>query len=167
MRRTPRPEPENASGVTGPADVSGAARGLRALAPGVWVPPQAVSETAVRSSGPGGQNVNKVSTKIVLVVDREALLEALPPDARDRLAVVAGSRWSAAGLVVASSESRSQRANREAARLRVRQLLVEALHRPAKRIRRRPSLRANARRVEQKRLHGARKRERRGGSDGG
>ncbi len=136
------------------------------LAPGVAVPPGAVTETAVRSSGPGGQNVNKVATKISLVVDGEALLEALPPHARVRLITLAGSRWSAAGLVVSASEGRSQAGNRRAARERVRELLIEALHRPAKRVRRRPSRRANQRRVADKRHHGARKRDRGGEGDG-
>ena len=134
--------------------------GRLVLAPGVAVPPGAVTETAVRSSGPGGQNVNKVATKISLVVDGEALLEAMPPHARTRLVTLAGSRWSAAGLVVSASEGRSQAGNRRAARLRVRELLLEALHRPAKRVRRRPSRRANQRRVADKRHHGARKRDR-------
>ena len=132
------------------------------LAPGVRVPASAVTEAAVRSGGPGGQNVNKVSTKVVLTVERHALLAALPPHAQARLAALAGSRWAAAGLVVAASETQSQAGNRRAARERVRELLVEALHRPRPRIARRTSLRAKARRVEAKRRRGARKRERGG-----
>ena len=150
------PEPD------APADA-----GRHRLAPGVTVPPGAVTEVAVRSSGPGGQNVNKVNTKIVLTVDREALLGALPPHARARLATLAGSRWSAAGLVVAASEARTQPGNRRAARARVRELLIEAMHRPRPRVRRRVSLRAKARRVEAKRRNGLRKRERSGAGGGG
>ncbi|BAM05354.1 hypothetical protein PSMK_31950 [Phycisphaera mikurensis NBRC 102666] len=134
------------------------------LAPGVAVPPGAVTEAAVRSGGPGGQNVNKVATKIVLTVDGTALLDALPRHAHARLIALAGTRWSAAGLVVAASEARGQLANRRAARLRVRELLVAALHRPTPRRPRTVSRRAKARRVEAKRRRGVLKR---GRSDGG
>jgi len=94
-----------------------------AVADGVTVPAGAVSFRAVRASGPGGQNVNKVASKVELRVDL-SLVEGLSPGARERLRTVAAPRLDAEGrLVVTSQRTRDQHRNLEDAREKVRQIL--------------------------------------------
>jgi ribosome-associated protein len=93
----------------------------------VRVLPAAIEVHAVRSSGPGGQNVNKVSSKILLLVDL-AGIEGLDAVARRRLISIAGRRISSDGrLLVTSGESRDRFRNLEAAREKIRQLVARAL----------------------------------------
>ena len=99
----------------------------------VRVPAWAISVHASRSSGPGGQNVNKVATKIDLRVDLHAI-EGLPEPARERLHRLAAHRLDADGrLVVTSQATRSQSDNLEDARSKVRTLIESALVRPKSR----------------------------------
>jgi len=124
----------------------------------VRVPARAVSVRAVRASGPGGQNVNKVATKIDLRVDLDAV-EGLSEAARTRLVALARHRLDAAGrLVVTSQASRNQARNLEDARDKVRALVRAALVRPRPRRATRPSAGAEERRIAKKKRRGAVKR---------
>ena len=133
------------------------------LAPGVVVPESALRFTFTRSSGPGGQNVNKLSTKARLHVALADLEPAIGPAAARRLATLAGpAKLSAAGeLMLSADESRSQSANRKACLDRLRELLVRALHPPRVRRRTRPSAGSRERRLEGKKRRSSVKRERR------
>ena len=124
----------------------------------VRVPASALSVRAVRASGPGGQNVNKVATKIDLRVDLAAI-EGLPPGARERLHALARHRLDADGrLVVTSQATRNQARNLEDARDKVRALIAAALVRPRPRTATRPTVAARERRLGAKRSRGTVKR---------
>ncbi len=97
------------------------------VTPAVRVLPAAIEVHAVRSSGPGGQNVNKVSSKILFLVDL-AGIQGLDAVARRRLVSLAGRRITADGrLQVTAGESRDRFRNLEAAREKIRQLVARAL----------------------------------------
>jgi ribosome-associated protein len=126
----------------------------------VRVPGRALTVRAVRASGPGGQNVNKVATKIDLRVDLDAI-EGLPEGARSRLRTLAAQRLDANGrLVVTSQAERTQAANLEDARDKVRRLVRAALVRPRARVATRTPAGAEQRRLDVKRRRGALKRSR-------
>ena len=127
----------------------------------------ALSVRAVRASGPGGQNVNKVATKIDLRVDLDGI-EGLPDAARARLTALARHRLDAEGrLVVTSQATRNQARNLEDARDKVRALIAAALVRPRARTATRPTATAREQRLGAKRARGAVKRLRaRPGAEG-
>jgi ribosome-associated protein len=133
---------------------------------GVRVPGGAISWRAVRSSGPGGQNVNKVASKVELRVRLEEV-EGLDAASRARLGALAATRVDSRGrLLVTSQRTRDQARNLEDARDKVRRLVARALVAPKRRRATRPSAGAVEQRLREKRLRGARKRERRrGGHD--
>jgi ribosome-associated protein len=130
------------------------------VASGVVIPESALSLRASRASGPGGQNVNKVASKVELRVDLDRI-EGLPEDARRRLDALAAGRRDAEGrLVVTSQRTRDQSRNLEDAREKVRDLVRRALVRPRPRRPTKPSPAARQRRLDEKRLASARKRGR-------
>jgi len=130
------------------------------VAAGVIVPGSALSFRAVRASGPGGQNVNKVASKVELRVDL-GMVDGLPPPARERLRMLAGPRLDADGrLLVTSQRTRDQHRNLEDAREKVRQILGRALQTPRARRATAPTASAREERLREKKRRAARKRAR-------
>jgi ribosome-associated protein len=110
---------------------------------------RAIEERFVRASGPGGQNVNKVSTAVQLRFDVSG--SSLPGEIRTRLETLAGSRMTTEGvLVIDAREHRTQAQNREAARERLIALIEQASRRPKKRRPTRPGRAAKERRLTSK-----------------
>jgi ribosome-associated protein len=135
------------------------------LAPGVFVPTWALRMQFARSSGPGGQNVNKLSTKAELWIPVTAL-RGLAPDAIERLLLLSGKRLTRDGEIHISSETaRTQAANKALALDRLRQLLVHATHRPKPRRKTKPTRASRRRRLDSKRHRAEIKSSRRGNAD--
>jgi ribosome-associated protein len=128
------------------------------VAPGVTIPAGALRVRAVRSSGPGGQNVNKVASKVELRVDL-AGVRGISEAARTRLLHLAAGRLDAAGrLVVTSQRTRDQGRNLQDAREKVRALVARALVEPRRRRVTRPSASRRQARLSDKHVRGERKR---------
>ena len=135
------------------------------IARGILVPESAIDWRAVRSSGPGGQNVNKVASKVELRVDL-GQVSGLTAPARARLAAMAARRLDAVGrLVVTSQRTRDQLRNLQDAREKVKKLVERALRAPRPRRLTQPSPAAVERRLRQKRERSAVKRVRQAGPD--
>ena len=120
----------------------------------VYLPESALRETFLASTGPGGQNVNKVATACQLRCDVFAL--GLPLHAWEKLKILAGSKLTQGGeLIITARTHRSQEANREEARERLRGLIAQAYQRDARRRPTKPSRSAKAKRVDSKKGRGA------------
>ena len=125
------------------------------------IPGSAISWRAVRASGPGGQNVNKVASKVELRVDLNGIA-GLDDAARTRLEALTASRRDSRGrLLVTSQRTRDQTRNLEDAREKVRRLVARALVAPRTRRSTRPSFSSVEKRLRHKRLRGERKLNRR------
>jgi ribosome-associated protein len=137
------------------------APGTLRLAPNATVAEAALTFSASRSGGPGGQHVNRTESKIELRVLISAIA-GLSPRAHDRLVALAGERLTADGeLLLTCDETRSQRRNRELVIERLCELVVEAKAVPAVRRTSKPTWGSRQRRLGEKRLNGEKKRERR------
>jgi ribosome-associated protein len=123
-----------------------------------------LEERFVRSSGPGGQNVNKVASAVELRFD--VAKSSLPADVKDRLLAIAGNRITVDGvLLIDSREHRTQTQNRDAARARLVALLQHAAKRPKRRRPTRPSAAARETRIRSKKHRGEIKKARGSGDD--
>jgi ribosome-associated protein len=119
----------------------------------------------LRSSGPGGQNVNKVATAVRLTFDVRRS-RALPEDAKVRLLRIAGRRATPAGeIVLVARRFRTQGANRKDALDRLAALIRRAMVKPKRRRPTRPTAASKERRLEEKRRTSVKKRERRAPHD--
>ncbi|MBL1218318.1 MAG: aminoacyl-tRNA hydrolase [Planctomycetes bacterium] len=140
------------------------------LEPGLSLPKSIVRFTFVRSSGPGGQNVNKLNTKACLHVSMSDLVEhcGLDHSATARLRQLARTRINSDDeIVIQSSRHRSQRRNRQECLQRLSQMIEAAQRRPSKRLRTRPSRASVERRLASKRKRADVKQRRKRVDDGG
>jgi ribosome-associated protein len=132
------------------------------ISPTITIPDDELVERFVRSSGPGGQNVNKLSTAVELRFDARSS-PSLPDDVRERLLARRDRRITLDGVVVISAQRfRTQDRNREDARQRLVELLQKALEVPKPRVASKPTRASKERRLTSKRERANVKRTRTG-----
>ncbi|HLU13515.1 MAG TPA: alternative ribosome rescue aminoacyl-tRNA hydrolase ArfB [Arenimonas sp.] len=130
------------------------------VTPSLAIPEQELVERFVRAGGPGGQNVNKVSTAVELRFD-VAGSPSLPPAVRERLLARRDRRLTAEGVLVISAQRfRTQERNREDARARLAALLEAATKAPKPRVATKPTRASKERRLGSKRQRAGIKRQR-------
>lgn len=130
------------------------------VSPTLTIEDSELEERFVRASGPGGQNVNKVATAVELRFDA-ANSPKISDDVRERLRVIAGTRMTADGvLVIDARRHRTQAQNREDARARLADLLRQALVKPKRRRKTKPSKASVEKRVQSKKRRAETKRRR-------
>ncbi len=128
------------------------------IAPGIAFDPREVEENFIRASGPGGQNVNKVSSAVQVRLNLRRA-GTLPEALRDRAEALGGRRVTAEGvLVITAQRHRSQDRNRQDALERIVALLREAAVKPVIRRDTKPTKAARRRRTDAKVLRGEVKR---------
>jgi ribosome-associated protein len=131
------------------------------ITPFLAIDEREIEERFVRSSGPGGQNVNKVSTAVELRFDVRRS-SSLPPHVRERLEHIAGKRMSTGGILVIDAQRfRSQPQNRADALMRLVSLVREAARQPRRRTKTSPTFGSRKRRAETKRRQSMKKSSRR------
>ena len=123
----------------------------------VVIPAGDLTWRAVRSSGPGGQNVNKVASKVELRFDLDGT-RALDDESKTRLRALAGTR--SGEVIVTSQATRDQKVNLDDARAKLAALIARALHRPRKRRPTKPTRSSVERRLSEKQRHSKQKAER-------
>lgn len=127
------------------------------IRPGLVIPAADLVFEAVRASGPGGQNVNKVASKIDLRLDLDKTAVLLP-DTKERLRALYKNALDAEGrLCVTSQKTRDQGRNLEDARAKLRDMILAALVRPKKRRATRPTRGSVERRIGEKKARGEKK----------
>ncbi|MBK6696311.1 MAG: aminoacyl-tRNA hydrolase [Myxococcales bacterium] len=132
------------------------------IRPGIVIPAGDLSFEAVRASGPGGQNVNKVASKVDLRLDLDGT-GALFPETKERLRALFKNALDADGrLCVTSQKTRDQGRNLEDARDKIRTMILAALTKPKARRKTRPTRGSVERRITEKKRRGETKAGRRG-----
>ena len=131
------------------------------MTPTLAIDERELEEAFIRSEGPGGQNVNKVSTAVQLRFD-VLHSPSLPPDTRERLLKIAGSHLTKDGvLILTARRFRTQAQNRQDALDQLADWLRRAEVRPKAHLKTKPTYASQQRRLDQKQAHGAKKRQRR------
>ena len=116
----------------------------------IHLDPSEMSEKFLRSSGPGGQHINKVDTKVELRFFAKRSPN-LSETVKDRLKVIAGNKWNLKGEIIITAEKyRSQSRNRELAKSKLVRLILEALEKPVHRLETKPGKAIKLRRSNEK-----------------